>query len=77
MGLRLSRRVELQVERQQLGQSLLVRDPRVPPVSRRHGGIEGGMGVGEPLRAVVVQVGQRAGLQRLLRLGVRATGRFG
>ena len=45
----------LRAEGKERAEGGLVGDVRVPSVGRRDGGVEGGMGMGEPLRAGVVE----------------------
>ncbi len=56
-----------QIQRQQLRQNLLVRQILRPAVGGTDRGIEPAMRGGQPIRAGVVEVGERALLQFLLR----------
>ena len=65
------------VERQQLAENVVIGDIGRPTVRGSHGGVKGFVSVGEPLRAGVVEVRQRAFLERLRRVlvaGDRALG---
>ena len=46
------------IERQHFPERFFLRDVRVPPVSGRYSGVERTVGIGQPLRAGIVQVGQ-------------------
>ena len=54
----------LAVERQQLAENIVVGDVGRPTVRRGDGGVKGGMRIGEPLRASVVEVRQGTLLER-------------
>ena len=56
------------VQRQQLAQDLVVGDVRRPTVRGSHSRVKGVVRIGEPLRAGVVEVRQRALLERLGRV---------
>lgn len=56
-----------QIQRQQPRQDLLIRQFARPAVGGEYGGVEAAMGGGQPRRARVVEVGERALLQLLLR----------
>jgi hypothetical protein len=58
----------LKIEREQAGEGVLGRNVLGPAVSRGAGAVERVMGVGEPARALVVEVGERPllGLDRRL-----------
>ena len=67
-----------QVKCQQCAQRLIIRNISAPAVSPRHSSIEGGVGIGQPLRAGVVEVGQGALLEFLGCLSsLRGTRRLG
>src|SRR5947208_15474412 len=52
-----------QIERQQLRQRVLLRNVGRPAVGCGDGGIEVAVRIGEPLRALIVEVGERALLE--------------
>ena len=56
---------KLLIERQQLGERVFLGNLCVPPIGRRNGGVECSVSVGEPLRAGVVEIGERAPLEFL------------
>jgi hypothetical protein len=64
------RRGALQVEREQALQRVVRRNVLGPTVGARHGAVERVVRVGEPARALVVEVGQRALLEPGRRLDV-------
>jgi hypothetical protein len=49
-----------EVERQQAGERVLGRNILRPAIRRGHGSVERVMGVGEPARTLVIEVGRRA-----------------
>ena len=66
----LASRSTREVEFKQLRQSVFFGNVRGPAVGGGHGGVEIAMGVDEPLRALIVEVGQRALAQLRGRHGV-------
>jgi hypothetical protein len=61
----------LKIEREQAGEGLLGRNVLGPAVSGGDGAVEGVMRVGEPTRALVVEIGEGALLELDRRLGRR------
>jgi hypothetical protein len=49
----------LEVEREQAGEGVLGRNVLRPAVSGRDGAVERVVGVGEPARALVIEIGER------------------
>ena len=56
------------IQHQQLAEDLAVGDVRRPTVRGSHSRVKGVVGIGEPLRAGVVEVRQRALFERLRRV---------
>ncbi len=65
------------VERQQLLQGIVVGNIGRPAVGSGNSGIESRVHVREPLRTIIVEVRQRALLERLERIPIAGIGRFG